>query len=176
MKASIISAILISSLAAAAPLKPRQNNFVNIQLETEADTFVQEAIPLGQRVSTASNKRLASGIDAEIQGVSGLSDASGVSCQAFDSTGKPLGAPFTINTNARFSNDNQPVQIAAYECQDGKEPETAENIGSDINNAGSINAGKGATASIQLEIESDTFVGRDVPIGVMVNTKGKHLQ
>jgi hypothetical protein len=51
------------------------------------------------------------------------------------------------------------ISIAAYEGNNSRPT--------------SGNTGTGATATIQLEIESDSFVGEDILIGMMVNTKGE---
>lgn len=89
--------------------------FANIQLDIDPDTTIQQEIAIGVKVTTAEVPRLATGIDAILQGATGVVDPNAISCQAFDEADKPLGGPFTTEEEAVFG--AQPVQIGAFLCQ-----------------------------------------------------------
>jgi hypothetical protein len=159
MKASIISALVLSGFAVAAPLSSRQGQTARIELEIESDTFVQDEVPLDVLFNTVDNPRLAEGISASVV------SPDGVHCQAFDANQQPLGAPFGSSA-VRFAQD--PVAIGAYFCSARSR---GDNSG-DSRVDDKMSAAQGQ-ARIQLETSSDTFVQEEIPIGVKVSTKGR---
>lgn len=159
MKASIISAIALASVATAAPLVTRQAQAARIELEIESDTFIQGEIPLNVAFRTTENPRLARGISASVV------TPDGVRCQAFDVNEQPLGAPFG-DVAVQFS--DEPVEILGYICKAGGNNDDAQD---DVND--NVEVGQGQ-ARIQLEVESDTFVQEEIPVGVEVSTDGEY--
>lgn len=90
--------------------------FANIQLDIDSETTIQQQIAIGVEVSTKDVPRLAKGIDAILQGATGVLNESAITCQAL-AGGKPVGGPFTTAVEAKFTGDmNKPVAIDAIVC------------------------------------------------------------
>ncbi|KAI9702941.1 MAG: hypothetical protein M1836_008155 [Candelina mexicana] len=169
MKSFTLSATTIALLATLSSAVPTTPPVVNIELEIESDTFIQDTVPFNVLFKTANNRRLASGLDATIQGTKGIPDDSKVACQAFDANNKPLGGPFTKENEATFSTNGQAVPIAAYLCSNMNAQSPRSDTGD--NKAFAANTGIKSSARIQLEFESDGFIQGEVPIGQLFLTK-----
>lgn len=138
---------------------PASSETVQVVVKTgDGDSAVGLTVTINQVFSTANNLGASKGVAATI------SDPN-VTCQTFsDNAGTiPLGSPFTADTPASFSatssggtesNLNDAVPIGAFFCS---------NSADSLPVADGSNVPSTASARVQLEIESDTFIQRDVP-------------
>ena len=145
----IASASLFAALGLAVPV-PASSETVQIVLKTgDGDTAVGLTVTLNQVFSTADNRQGSKGVAATVE------DPTAV-CQAFsDNAGTiRLGSPFTADKPASFS--------ATSNGGTGSNPDDAVPIGAFLcSNSASVPST--ASARVQLEIESDTFIQRDIP-------------
>lgn len=163
----IASATLFVALGLAVPV-PASSETIQVTVSTgDGDASVGLQVTLNQVFSTADNRGASKGVGARI------SDE-GVTCQAFsDNAGTvPLGSTFTADTPASFSatssggtesNPDDAVPIGAFFCS---------------NSADGSNIPSTASARVQLEIESDTFIQRDIPVdgsSFQIKTTGLNL-
>lgn len=147
----IASASLFAAVGLAVPV-PASGESVQIVVKTgDGDSAVGLTVTLNQVVSTADNRGAAAGVAASI-------DDPSVTCQAFrDNAGTvPLGSPFTAAAPASFS--------ATSSGGTESNPDDAVAIGAFFCAASSAGPHTAASARLQLEIESDTFIQRDVPV------------
>ncbi|MCJ1464781.1 hypothetical protein MMC07_003394 [Pseudocyphellaria aurata] len=155
----IASAALFAALGLAIPV-PASSETVQIVVKTgDGDSAVGLSVTLNRVFSTADNLGASKGVAATV-------GDSNVICQTFsDNAGTiPLGSPFTEATPASFSATSNggtgskledAVPIGAFFCSnsaDGLPKPSGSNLPST------------ASARVQLEIESDTFIQRDVPV------------
>ncbi|MCJ1424709.1 hypothetical protein MMC29_002597 [Sticta canariensis] len=148
----IASASLFAALGLAIPV-PASSETVQVVVKTgDGDSAAGLTVTLNQVFSTADNRLASKGVAATI------SDPA-VTCQAFSDNAAtiPLGGPFTADTPASFS----ATSSGGTESQ----PEDAVPIGAFLC-SGSLDvpSESAATARVQLEIESDAFIQRDVPV------------
>lgn len=155
----IASASLFAALGLAVPV-PASGEQVQIVVKTgDGDSAAGLTVTLNQVFSTANNPVASKGVAATI-------DDTTATCQAFsDNAGTiPLGSPFTADKPASFSatssggtesNPNDAVPIGAFLCS-----KSADGLPT----ANGSNVPSTASARVQLEIESDTFIQRDVPV------------
>ena len=150
----IASASLFAALGLAMPLKASSETVQVVVKTGDGDAAAGLTVTINQVFSTANNRAASKGVAATI------SDPT-ATCQAFsDNAGTVrLGKPFTANTPASFSAkssggvDSKPedaVPIGAFLCSNSPNvPSAAPPV---------------ASARVQLEIESDTFIQREVPV------------
>ncbi|MCJ1270943.1 hypothetical protein MMC22_010842 [Lobaria immixta] len=155
----IASASLFAALGLAMPV-PASSETVQIVVKTgDGDSAVGLTVTINQVFSTADNLGASRGVAATI-------DDPTATCQAFsDNAGTiRLGKPFTADTPASFSakssggTESKPedaVPIGAFFCF--KSAQGAPNGGGNT-------VPSTASARVQLETESDTFIQRAVPV------------
>ncbi|MCJ1267370.1 hypothetical protein MMC22_007255 [Lobaria immixta] len=162
----IASASLFAALGLAIPV-PASSDTVQIVVKTgDGDAAAGLSVTLNKVFSTADQRQASKGVAATI-------DDPTVTCQAFsDNAGKNRqGDPFTADKPASFSktssggtesNPDDAVPLGAFFCSklaSGTQSSTA-------------------SARVQLEIESDTFIQKDVPADgsiFQINTTGLDL-
>ncbi|MCJ1423606.1 hypothetical protein MMC29_001490 [Sticta canariensis] len=145
----IASASLFAALGLAMPLKASSETVQVVVKTGDGDSAAGLTVTINQVFSTANNPLASKGVAASI-------DDPTATCQAFsDNAGKiPLGKPFTAKTPASFS--------ATSSGGTESKPEDAVPIGAFFcSNSPSVPST--ASARVQLEIESDTFIQREVP-------------
>lgn len=110
---SLIPLLAAATLALPQSKLHRRAGFVILDLEIGQDTFTSDtevAVP----GSITLDQELISAFIAEVDGIS---DASSVSCQAYDADGNKIGAPFTASVTTTFDNGNL-VEISTVTCTD----------------------------------------------------------
>lgn len=145
----IASASLFAALGLAMPLKASSETVQIVVKTGDGDSAAGLTVTINQVFSTANNPLVSKGVAATI-------DDPIATCQAFsDNAGTiPLGKPFTAKTPASFS--------ATSSGGTESKPEDAVPIGAFLcTNSPSVPST--ASVRVQLEIESDTFIQRDVP-------------